>query len=89
MILSDNKFLKYTLLSGGIFLISIDNDGVEENLNYDVLYKSRSICNLPILYGGGVNNNFQIKKIKEMNFDGVVISNFLHKKNFSVLKKYL
>jgi cyclase len=75
--------------AGEIFLISINNDGVEENLDYDLLNQLRLISNLPLLYGGGINNDFQIDYLKEINFDGAIISNFLHNNEENFLKKYL
>ena len=75
--------------AGEIFLISINNDGVEENLDYDLLNQLRLISNLPLLYGGGINNDFQIDYLKEINFDGAIISNFLHNNEENFFKKYL
>ena len=42
-----------------------------------------------MLYGGGISNELQIKKIKKMNYDGVIISNALHHNKINFIKKYL
>ena len=74
---------------GEIFLISIDNDGVEKDLDYDLLNQVRLITNLPLLYGGGINNDFQIDYLKKNRFDGAIISNSLHNNKENFFKKYL
>ncbi len=75
--------------SGEIFLISIDNDGTEEKINFNLLEKLRYCSKLPMLYGGGILNETQISKIKNIEFDGVVISNALHRNKINFIKKYL
>jgi imidazole glycerol-phosphate synthase subunit HisF len=75
--------------AGEIFLISINNDGVEENLDYNLLNQVRLISNLPLLYGGGINNDFQIDYLKKNRFDGAIISNSLHNNKENFFKKYL
>ncbi len=75
--------------AGEIFIISIDNDGTENALNFQLLKNLRQITKLPMLYGGGIFNELQINKIKDMNYDGIVISNALHQKKVNFIKKYL
>tara|TARA_B100001057_G_scaffold494616_1_gene591588 strand:- start:2900 stop:3616 length:717 start_codon:yes stop_codon:yes gene_type:complete len=75
--------------AGEIFLISIDNDGTENKLNFQLLQNLRQVSKLPMLYGGGICNELQINEIKKMNYDGIVISNALHQKKVNFIKKYL
>ena len=39
---------------GEIYLFSIDNDGVNTELDFYLLESVRKICNVPLLYGGGI-----------------------------------
>jgi imidazole glycerol-phosphate synthase subunit HisF len=75
--------------AGEIFLISIDNDGVEKDLDYNLLNQVRSISNLPLLYGGGLKHDSQIDYLKKIQFDGAIISNSLHNNKINFVKKYL
>ena len=75
--------------AGEIFLISIDNDGTEKKINFELLERLRYCSKLPMLYGGGIFNEAQINKIENIEFDGVVISNALHQNKINFIKKYL
>ena len=75
--------------AGEIFVISIDDDGIKRQLDFEVLENLRQFSKLPMLYGGGISNELQIKKIKKMNYDGVIISNALHQNKINFIKKYL
>ena len=37
---------------GELYLFSIDNDGVNTELDYHLLERVRKICNVPLLYSG-------------------------------------
>ena len=67
---------------GEIYLFSIDNDGVNTELDFYLLESVRKICNVPLLYGGGIREYSEIEKLINLNFDGVCISHALHKKKF-------
>ena len=75
--------------AGEIFLISIDNDGVEKDLDYNLLNQVRLITNLPLLYGGGLKHDSQIDFLKRIQFDGAIIGNSLHNNKKNFVKKYL
>ena len=75
--------------AGEIFVISIDDDGIKRQLDFELLENLRQFSKLPMLYGGGISNELQIKKIKKMNYDGVIISNALHQNKINFIKKYL
>ena len=81
----------YSLGAGEIILVSVDHDGVSNFINKEYLKKFRSRCKLPLIYGGGVNNNQNILSLVGLNYDGVSISNALHfkKMNISDTKVYL
>jgi cyclase len=74
---------------GEIFLISIDNDGVEKDLDYNLLNQVRLITNLPLLYGGGLKHDSQIDFLKKIQFDGAIIGSSLHYNKINFVKKYL
>tara|TARA_B100000963_G_C22530466_1_gene627374 strand:- start:237 stop:995 length:759 start_codon:yes stop_codon:yes gene_type:complete len=70
---------------GELYLFSIDNDGVNTELDYHLLERVRKICNVPLLYGGGIREKSEIDKLVNLNFDGVCISHALHNKKISIL----
>ncbi len=76
---------------GEIYLFSIDNDGVSEEIDYSILEKVRKICKVPLLYGGGVRSQNIINKIIDIELDGACISYALHNKKISIpeIKKNL
>ena len=41
---------------------------------------------IPLIYGGGVKDEFDIKKLKESGYNGALISNSLHS-NISKIQK--
>ena len=69
---------------GEIYLFSIDNDGVDREIDLLILEKVRKICKVPLLYGGGIRNLDMINKIIELELDGVCISYALHNKKISI-----
>lgn len=71
--------------AGEIFLCSIDNDGVDDDINYEILEKASNICKIPIHYGGGINNLQKLNFLKKNFFSGVLISKSLHNKTFRII----
>jgi len=69
---------------GEIYLFSIDNDGVDREIDLLILEKVRKICKVPLLYGGGIRHADMINKIIELELDGVCISYALHNKKISI-----
>tara|TARA_Y200000002_G_scaffold381521_1_gene395753 strand:+ start:1482 stop:2198 length:717 start_codon:yes stop_codon:yes gene_type:complete len=67
---------------GEIVLMSIDRDGTNYGPDYELIKKFSKIkISYPILYGGGIRDEEDIKNISKFNFDGVVISKSLHNKS--------
>ena len=65
--------------------INFIDDGVNTELDFYLLESVRKICNVPLLYGGGIREYSEIEKLVNLNFDGVCISHALHKKKISIL----
>ena len=62
--------------------MSIDRDGTNYGPDYELIKKFSKIkISYPILYGGGIRDEEDIKNISKFNFDGVVISKSLHNKS--------
>lgn len=77
--------------AGEIYLFSIDNDGIDFPIDFEILEKAREISKVPLLYGGGINNYDKIKKIINTGFDGVTISTALYENSLNLyeIKKQL
>jgi len=77
--------------AGEIFFISIDNDGVEENIDFSIIRELKRICSVPLLVGGGIRDELHIKSLIDYNIDGCVMSKSLHycKTEISILKNQI
>lgn len=64
--------------AGEIYLFSVDNDGIDYEIDFEILRKSRAISKVPLIYGGGINSFEKIKDIIDLGFDGVTISSALY-----------
>tara|TARA_Y100000590_G_scaffold470467_1_gene665406 strand:+ start:1411 stop:2166 length:756 start_codon:yes stop_codon:yes gene_type:complete len=64
--------------AGEIFFISIDHDGVKDNINKTIISKVKKSCSVPILIGGGIYKSSDIDFLIEENIDGCVISKSFH-----------
>ena len=64
---------------GEIIVISIDNEGKKRGLDFDFLLNFKNTLKIPLIYGGGLKNIDDVKKIKQ-NFDcqGVTLASYLH-----------
>jgi len=71
---------------GEIYLFSIDNDGIDYEIDIEILEKARKITNVPIIYGGGINSLVKIKKLIEIGFDGITISSALYDHSLDIKK---
>ena len=72
--------------AGEIYLFSIDNDGIDFKIDYEILSRAREIVSVPLIYGGGVNSFNIIKKLIEIGYDGVTISSALYDKSLDLIK---
>ena len=77
--------------AGEIYLFSIDNDGVNEEIDYFILEKVRKICRVPLIYGGGIRTHSTINNLMNLELDGACISHALHYKKIYIpeIKKNL
>jgi cyclase len=72
--------------AGEIYLFSIDNDGIDYDIDFEVLHKSRNISKVPLIYGGGINCFQKIKNLIDVGFDGVTISSALYDGSINILE---
>lgn len=71
---------------GEIYVMSIDNDGVIDNqIDFNFLSKIRNNVSLPLIYGGGISEKFEIEKLKKLGYQGAAISRILHYKTKKIL----
>jgi len=64
---------------GEIYIMSIDNDGVINNqIDFDFLNQLRSAVDIPLIYGGGISEKFEIENLKKLGYQGAAISRILH-----------
>ena len=73
-----------TLNFGEIYLISIDHDGTNKIPDLNFLKKCREEVKIPLVYGGGIKDELDIKKLKNYGYNGVLISNAIHLKKFKI-----
>jgi len=75
--------------AGEIFFISIDNDGVDDGIEKDIIKKIKKFCEVPLLIGGGISSLDDINYLINENIDGCVMSRALHfgKNDILSLKK--
>ena len=71
--------------AGEIYLFSIDNDGIDFEIDYEILSRSREIVKVPLIYGGGINNIEKIKKLIDIGFDGITISTAIYDKSLDLI----
>ena len=69
---------------GEIYLFSIDNDGIDFPIDFEILDKARRISKVPLLYGGSINSINKIKKIIDLGIDGVTISTALYDNSLNI-----
>ncbi len=72
--------------AGEIYLFSIDNDGIDYEIDIEILEKARKITNVPLIYGGGINSLVKIKKLIDIGFDGITLSSALYDNSLDLNK---
>ena len=78
--------------AGEILIVSVDNDGVCKGPDFELIDNIKKICNVPLIYGGGVSSKSDILEILNLEeVDAVSLSHLLHfnKDNIKNLKNYL
>ena len=78
--------------AGEILIISVDNDGLCKGPDFELIDNIKKICNVPLIYGGGVSSKSDILEILNLEgVDAVSLSHLLHfnKDNIKNLKNYL
>lgn len=68
---------------GEIILTSIDKEGLQKGLDFELLDYINNKVNRPLIFSGGFNNLDELKKIKKHPFISISIASVLH---YQILK---
>tara|TARA_Y200000002_G_scaffold343587_1_gene316168 strand:- start:383 stop:1138 length:756 start_codon:yes stop_codon:yes gene_type:complete len=76
---------------GEILLYSVDRDGCNQGLDFNILENLENTSNIPLILAGGLSNYEQVLTAKKRNLDAVAGSYFftMHGKFNSILISYL
>ena len=64
--------------AGELFFISIDDDGMNNGINKNITRKIKSMCDIPVIIGGGTKTISDLQFLVNENVDGCVMSKILH-----------
>lgn len=65
--------------AGEINLISIDRDGTGSGADLELAAHVRDVCNIPLIYGGGINSAEDVADLaNRIGVDGVSLASFAH-----------
>lgn len=62
----------------------ITKDGTMQEPNYDMLKKLMMITSVPIILSGGISSIADIKKVKQINPEAIIIGKALYEKMFTI-----
>jgi cyclase len=76
---------------GEVLITSVDRDGMRKGPDLDLVKKTRSLTEAPLLYSGGISKESDITDLFDLDADGVVIGSAFHYGNLNIddCKKYL
>lgn len=63
----------------GIILLNISSVGTESGIDEKFVRELRAATKMPLIYGGGVKTEDDLKILSNAGFDGVIISTAVHK----------
>ena len=63
---------------GEIILTSIDKEGLQTGMDFELLDYINNKINRPLIFSGGFNNLDELKKIKKHPFISISIASVLH-----------
>tara|TARA_Y100000741_G_scaffold364405_1_gene355314 strand:- start:958 stop:1719 length:762 start_codon:yes stop_codon:yes gene_type:complete len=69
---------------GEIVFISIDHDGINKGLDFDIIKRLRQNCNVPLLVGGGIHSKNDVETLIDNNINGAIISRMFHLENRTI-----
>lgn len=69
---------------GEVLVTSVDKDGMRKGPDLELVTKSRSLTEVPLLYSGGISKESEIIDIFNLDIDGVVIGAALHYGNLKI-----
>lgn len=75
-----------TLPIGEIHLVSVDSDGMNKGVDFELINLARDYVNIPLIYGGGFNHLIDdVNKLSNI-IDGLVIASSIHNNDLNLLK---
>lgn len=63
---------------GEAIVTSIDCDGTQRGLDVALFDKVQAVCEVPLIFGGGLGNTEQLEDLKQKQFEGIVVGASLH-----------
>jgi cyclase len=72
--------------AGEILITSIDKDGMSRGADYELLKIVKEHCNVPFIYGGGIQDNVEIEKLFGEDIINLTLSSSLHYNDIDILK---
>tara|TARA_A100001015_G_scaffold22548_1_gene25568 strand:- start:2963 stop:3712 length:750 start_codon:yes stop_codon:yes gene_type:complete len=77
--------------AGEILITSIDNDGTKNGFDIDLCEKINSVCEIPIIYSGGMKSKTDLKNFDNFSeCDAIAVASILHYNETSIseIKKF-
>lgn len=73
--------------AGEILITSIDKDGCCKGFEVNLIQQIEKICNIPLIYSGGINSLENFKNITEFQIEAIAVGSALHYNAKQLLKK--
>ena len=67
-----------------IIYTDIDRDGTKKGLNFKNINKLISITKIPLIVSGGVSKLAEVKKLKKLNLNGVIIGKAIYDRSLNL-----
>ena len=67
-----------------IIYTDIDRDGTKKGLNFKNINKLISITKIPLIVSGGVSKLVEVKKLKKLNLNGVIIGKAIYDRSLNL-----
>ena len=63
---------------GEIYLLNVDRDGTNSGPDYEFINLIKKNISVPLIYGGGIRSNDDIKNLYKLGIQGCLIAHSLH-----------
>jgi cyclase len=72
--------------AGEILVTSIDKDGMSRGADYELLEIVKECCNVPFIYGGGIQGDDEIEKLFKKDITNLTLASSLHHNEVDISK---